>query len=359
MSHRLLFVLVGALAALTATSAPAAASGDGILLLAHGGKAQWNDNVNALAASIDTEIPVEVAFGMATRSEIQGAVDRLVARRVSRIVAVPLFISSHSTVITSTEYLLGLRSERPAALERFARMSHGSGGHGSGSGDGSGTGHGSGGGHTAHGSGQGSGQGANHGSGHGTGHGAVDPDALRPVDSPVPIVMSEALNAHPLVADILASRAASISTNPAHEAVILVAHGPVSDEDNARWLADMTSLANRVDAATTFASIDYLTVRDDAPAPVRDQATAELRALVARRAAEGRRVLIVPLLLTFGGIEQGIRERLAGLDHVMADQGLLPDERLREWVKLAAASRAQDSTPRSSRSQPSGRTVQR
>ncbi len=238
-------------------------------------------------------------------------------------------------------------------------MSHGSGGHGSGSGDGSGTGHGSGGGHTAHGSGQGSGQGANHGSGHGTGHGAVDPDALRPVDSPVPIVMSEALNAHPLVADILASRAASISTNPAHEAVILVAHGPVSDEDNARWLADMTSLANRVDAATTFASIDYLTVRDDAPAPVRDQATAELRALVARRAAEGRRVLIVPLLLTFGGIEQGIRERLAGLDHVMADQGLLPDERLREWVKLAAASRAQDSTPRSSRSQPSGRTVQR
>src|SRR5690606_40122337 len=69
-SDLLVFVLVGALAALTASSAPAAASGDGILLLAHGGRAQWNDNVNALAASIDREIPVEVAFGMATRSEI-------------------------------------------------------------------------------------------------------------------------------------------------------------------------------------------------------------------------------------------------------------------------------------------------
>src|SRR5690606_4484948 len=185
------------------------------------------------------------------------------------------------------------------------------------------------------------------------------PDALRPVDSPVPIVMSEALNAHPLVADILASRATSISTNPAGEAVILVAHGPVSDEDNARWLADMKALASRIGASTTFASIDYLTVRDDAPAPVRDRATAELRALVERRTAEGRRVLIVPLLLTFGGIEQGIRERLDGLDYVMASQGLLPDERLREWVKHAAASRGQGTASHSPSSQHSGRPGQR
>jgi len=129
MIHRLASVVVAATLALTIPST-AAASTDGILLLAHGGRAQWNDNVRALAASIDREIPVEIAFGMATRAEIQGAVDRLVARGVSRIVAVPLFISSHSSVITSTEYLLGLRADRPAALEHFARMSHGHGGHG-------------------------------------------------------------------------------------------------------------------------------------------------------------------------------------------------------------------------------------
>ena len=284
-------------------AAPAASAQDGILLLAHGGRPQWNDNVNALAASLDAEMPVEVAFGMATRAAIQGAVDRLVARGVARIVAVPLFVSSHSTVITSTEFLLGLRQDRPAALARFATMSHG------------------------------------HGGGHGAHDGAgPDPRALDPVVSPVPIVMTAALNAHPLVAAILASRASSLSTDPARESVILVAHGPVSDEDNARWLADMKRLAEQMAARASFASIDWLTVRDDAPAPVRDRATAELRALVERRSSEGRRVLVVPLLLTFGGIEQGIRERLAGLDYVMASQGLLPDDRLREWVRLSAGS---------------------
>lgn len=353
MIHRLASVVVAATLALTIPST-AAASNDGILLLAHGGRAQWNDNVRALAASIDREIPVEIAFGMATRAEIQGAVDRLVARGVSRIVAVPLFISSHSSVITSTEYLLGLRADRPAALEHFARMSHGHGGHGSRGDRGSG-----GGAHAAHGSaraGHGSGHGTNDDGGHAASRGAVDPDALRPVDSPVPIVMTGALNDHPLVADILASRAASISTDPAREAVILVAHGPVSDEENARWLADMKSLADRIGAATPYASIDYLTVRDDAPKPVRDQATAELRALVSKRTAEGRRVLIVPLLLTFGGIEQGIRERLSGLDYVMAGQGLLPDDRLREWVKQAYASRTPDPAAPSSTSSHGGHT---
>jgi sirohydrochlorin ferrochelatase len=299
MSTRLMLAVAFATSLL---AAPAAAQ-DGILLLAHGGRAQWNDNVNALAASLDAEMPVEVAFGMATRAAIQGAVDRLVARGVARIVAVPLFVSSHSTVITSTEFLLGLRRERPAALERFAKMSHG------------------------------------HGGGHDGDHGAgPDPRALDPVVSPVPIVMTAALNAHPLVAEILASRASSLSTDPASEAVVLVAHGPVSDEDNARWLADMETLAAQIDSKTSFASIDWLTVRDDAPKPVKDRATAELRDLVARRAAGGRRVLVVPLLLTFGGIEQGIRERLAGLDYTMASQGLLPDDRLREWVRLSAAS---------------------
>ena len=58
--------------------------------------------------------PTEVAFGMASRPAIQTAVDRLVERGASSIVAVPLFVSSHSSVITSTEYLLGLRSEAPS-----------------------------------------------------------------------------------------------------------------------------------------------------------------------------------------------------------------------------------------------------
>lgn len=305
MKKQTIVAIACAYLCLLVTPGVASASGDGILLLAHGGKPEWNERVNAVAAALDAERPVAVAFGMATRPAIQAAVDRLTARGVSRIVAVPLFVSSHSSVVTSTEYLLGLRSDLPPALKRFARMTHGHGGA-----------------HAAHDS------------------SADDPEAnLRPIQSPVPVVMTEALNAHPLVADILLSRATAMSQAPDREAVILVAHGPVDDDDNARWLADMRRLAERIGSQASFASIDYLTVRDDAPAAIRDKATAELRALVERRTGEGRRVLIVPLLLTYGGIEEGIRKRLAGLEYTMAAQALLPDDRIQAWVRAAAASK--------------------
>ena len=278
----------------------------GILLLAHGGKPAWNARVNELAAQIDKRKPTEVAFGMATRANIQAAVDRLVARGVTDIAAVPLFVSSWSSVITSTEYLLGQRSEAPPQLASYAKMSHG--------------------------------QGRATTSAH-EGHGAhAVADGTTPVKSSVPVRMTPALNDHPIVAEILASRARSIGRTPAAEALVIVAHGPNEEEDNRKWLADMESLSRRVAAVETFASIDYLTVRDDAPKPIKDRATAELRGLVEKHTAAGRRVLIVPLLISFGGIEKGIRERLDGLRYEMASAGLMPDDRLATWV-LAMAER--------------------
>ena len=88
-----------------------------------------------------------------------------------------------------------------------------------------------------------------------------------------------------------------------------------------------------------FARIEYLTVRDDAPGPIRDQATSELRTLVERANSEGRNVLIVPLLLSYGGIEKGIRERLEGLPYRMSSQALLSDDRLAQWVMSVVGSR--------------------
>src|SRR5262249_46454035 len=149
--------------------------------------------VTALAQKIETRAPIEVAFGMATRATIQTGIDRLVRRGVKEIVAVPLFVSSHSTVIDATEYLLGARAEAPPALKIFARMSHGP---------------------------------AATTPAHAEHDAAAQPeDGTRPVQSPVPIRMTAALNQHPIVADILASRAKSISRDPAQEVAIIVAHG--------------------------------------------------------------------------------------------------------------------------------------
>lgn len=297
-------VAIAVLTILPARTTAQSPEGTGILLLAHGGAAAWNERVTALASAIGTSQPIEVAFGMASRPAIQAAVEKLETRGVRSIVAVPLFISSHSSVITSTEYLLGLRTEMPKDLAVFAKMNHGAPGAG----------------HEGH-------------------HMPADPsvDNTKPVLSQVPITMTSALDHHALVAEILTDRAKSISTAPEREAVVLVAHGPVPEADNALWLNDMKLLAEQMKPATAFASLDWLTVRDDAPAPIRDAAAAELRALVERRHAEGRRVLIVPLLMSYGGIEQGIRKRLQGLDYVMPAQGLMPDERLGEWVKTVVA----------------------
>jgi sirohydrochlorin ferrochelatase len=279
---------------------------EGILLLAHGGAASWNERVEALAAKVGETQPTEVAFGMASRPTIQSAVDRLVARGAQRIVAVPLFVSSHSSVVRSTEYLLGLRTEMPADLKIFAKMNHGA------SGD-----------HSAH-----------------EMPASAHEKNMTPVASPAPIRLTAALNRHQLVGEILASRAQSISTTPAQESVIIVAHGPVPADDNTRWLEDMAVLARTVAAGAAYRSVDYLTVRDDAPAAIRDAATQELRALVGRRVGEGSRVLVVPLLMSFGGIEQGIKKRLEGLEYTMAPQGLMPDARLESWVKEMARPRS-------------------
>lgn len=291
-------------AVLTLLPGLAFAEGKGILLLAHGGSAQWNGHVTALAKQVNDTIPTEVAFGMATRATIQSGVDRLAARGVKQVVAVPLFISSWSSIITSTEYLLGLRKDAPADLAVFAKMSHG----------------------------QPAATGATATAGH-RGHGAEPTiDGTKPISSSVPIRLTAALNDHPIVADILTSRARTISKNSAEEAVILVAHGPNDDEDNRRWLAAMASLARRIGGQERFASIDYLTVRDDAEKAVRDQATGELRGLVEKRIGEGRRVLIVPLLVSFGGIDRGVRQRLEGLTYTMPAAALAPDDRLVTWV---------------------------
>ena len=296
-----LAALAAGVAAIPVASTTPPAS-TGVLLMAHGGAPSWNERVLAVAKRPTGSQPTEVAFGMASRASLQAALDRLVARGVKDVVAVPLFVSSHSSVITSTEYLLGLRPTAPADLAIFAKMKH---------------------------------------------EGPARPPTTRmpprrsglPGQISVPIRMTPAFNRHPLVGQIVADRARALSTAPASEAVILVAHGPVPDDDNRRWLADMAVLADAIKAAAPFAAVEYMTVRDDAGPAMREAATNELRGIVEAQVAAGRQVLIVPHVMSFGGIEQGIRKRLDGLQYVMADQGLIPDPRVAAWVQASVTGR--------------------
>ncbi len=156
--------------------------------------------------------------------------------------------------------------------------------------------------------------------------------ARKPVISPVPIRMAPALDHHLIVADILRDRAASISRHPKHEVVILVAHGPVPDNENKLWLDDMSILADEIRKQSHYADIEYLTLRDDADDPVRNAATEQLRQKVEQITRAGNTALIVTLLLSYGGIEDGLRKRSDGLNYRMPSQALLPDKRIVDWV---------------------------
>ncbi len=289
---------------------PGIVDAQGILLLAHGGRAEWNQEVLALADRVDPSVPIEVAFGMADKRTIRDALDRLAEREVASVIAVPLFISSHSSVMRATEYLLGTRDEAPPQMEAFGNMA--------------------------------ARMAARRGSEpEEEEEEAVDPgfDWTTPVETTIPIAVGRALDAHDLVAEILLSRALDVSEAPEDEVVVVVAHGPSSAEDNELWLGNMGILVEAMRPRTGFSRIEHLTVRDDASEPIRDQATEELRAVVQGAVDEGKSVLIVPLLLSYGGIETGIRRRLEGLPYRMAHQALLPDERLSEWVLTQVAER--------------------
>ena len=286
-----------------AVPAPATAQTTGILLLAHGGRDTWNQEILSMAEQIDSTVPVEVAFGMANKRTLEDALDRLAERNISNVVAVPLFVSSHSSVMRATEYLLGSRGDAPPEMEAFGRMAarrHAAGGHAAG------------------------------------GEADDDFDWHAPIETTLPISLTSALDSHALVADILVSRAREVSQAPENEVVVVVAHGPSSEEDNARWLENMRILVDEMRPRSRFSRIKHLTVRDDAREPIWEKAAADFRAVVKAAAQEDKTVLIVPLLLSYGGIEVGIRERLEGLDYRMANQALLPDDRLAEWVLMQA-----------------------
>jgi sirohydrochlorin ferrochelatase len=255
----------------------------GVLLLGHGGSQEWNQSILEVQRAVTAKkIPIEVAFGMADSTEIQNAVNRLQSQRVEKIIAVPLFISSHSEVIDQTKYVLGIRQ---SPSKEFVNAPH------------------------AH----------------------MADRVVKRTQTRLPIVMTPALDDHPTVADILYDRAKAMSREPGKEYVVLVGHGPLKDEDNELWLSYMNNLAHSMQKRGGFAGVFTATLRDDAPSAVKDKAEADLRKLVGKLSRQGR-VLVVPDLISTGGIERHVTKALDGMFYSWTGKTLLPDARITQWV---------------------------
>lgn len=281
---------LAAIAAVLCLALPPAAaeSRGGILLLAHGAHAHgghghpspagaWNANVEQLARRLDGRRPTEVAFGMADPRAIQAALDRLERRGVAEIAVIPLFVSSHSPIIGNSRYILGLQ----ANLAKTTRLKQ-----------------------------------------------------LDRVASAAKLRFAGALDAHPLVSEILLERALAVTGDAAMTSVVLIAHGPNDDGENRLWLRDMEAHGRFLKERGGFRSVAVLTHRNDAPAPVKAEARAAFRRQVAEAGRTGA-VVVLPLLLSAGGIEAEVEADLEGLKYRFA-QPLMPHPNIERWVEAEA-----------------------
>ncbi|GAA5522076.1 hypothetical protein LQ318_10010 [Aliifodinibius salicampi] len=283
----------------------------GVLVLAHGGSEEWNKTVIEATEPLKKEHKVEVAFGMANYVTMHNGIKKLEEQNVSRIAVVQLFISSYSPIIRQNRYLLGKHDslpERPMPLmhhiDEYKEM---------------------------HGIKQDS---AEHSSGD---HGFYMPENLQPIPIGTEITLAPPLDDHPVVAEILNKRIQELSSNPANETVLLVAHGPNAEGDNKKWIETMESLSHKIQSlqkeqGSPYKQIFATTVRDDASDEIFNQAKANLRALV-RQAGQFGDVIVVPLFLSSGGREQAVADRLEDLDFKWSGKTLLPDSLITDFLR--------------------------
>ena len=239
MTHvgRLLLFSTLLLSPVGSTLVAAADDPPGVLVVAHGSTTAWNAAVEASVANIQQHTPSRVAYLMGAKNRTpQEAYDDLVAAGVQRVVIVPLLVSSHSSHYEQIRFIGRLRDDYPGS----------------------------------------------------------DWMSLTPLHGPADVVgVTPALDAHPILADILSDRAHALSRDPPRESLVIVAHGPNGNADADRWTGVIRELGARVRSRLPFREIDIRLLRDDAPKPVKDQALAELRDSVASRAASGRVVDLV------------------------------------------------------------------
>lgn len=294
----------------------------GILVMAHGGDPEWNRDVEAVIDPVRSKYPTEIAFGMAQASSIRDAVAKLEQQGVREIAVVRMFVSGDSFV-PSTEYILGLRSTppldplasrgnehlKPDATPAMA---------------------------VAHNAPLGSSHSSNHreSSGHashGDAHHCMEPP--QPIQSDSQFILSyEGVGESALIDEILQDRVKSLSSDPAQESILILAHGPADDHENARWLANMNRRMGRLRELGSFRTIQCETLREDWP-DRRQAAERRIRDFVEGSARDGGRCIVVPFRVAGFG---PYKEVLAGLDYVADEKGFCPHPNMTKWVEQTA-----------------------
>lgn len=251
----------------TANSYLSASSSEiGVVIMPHGATQPYNDAVESVITPMRSRYRIEMAYGMGDPTVIQQAVSRLEQQGVRRIIFVRMYALAHH-LKDRTEYILGL-SDTAA-------------------------------------------------SGHDD-HDHIPPPQIR---SAALFITFGGYEEYPRIAEVLHARIVEVSTNPAHETVILVSHGDKSDEANAQWLSIMNANIERLRKdphCSQLKAIHAATVREDWPEK-RETAVAEVRRLIQESAQTGSVLLIADRLYGSGPY----KKLFNGLDFTLNEKGLV------------------------------------
>jgi sirohydrochlorin cobaltochelatase len=286
---RTLMLLALCAAPSTLDAQQAAAGSVGTIVIAHGGGPEWNAQVESVAALVQTGGAVEVSYLMgpgAKTHRFQDAAERLMSAGATRIVVVPMLMSSHSGHYEQIRYLAGEVDELDDTMMHHLHMA-----------------------------------------------------GIERASVNVPIHLAKAIDDSPDVARVLAERALALADEPAAQALFIIGHGPNSAEDNAAWMGNLRPIADTVRAATKFRDVKVGLVRDDAPPAVRAEAVQSVRDLIElQHELTGRNVVVVPALISRGVVSlEKIPADLAGLPVTYTGDALLPHEGLARWIEARVA----------------------
>lgn len=262
----------------------------GVLVLAHGAGKEWNEAVLRAVDEVSGNYQKEVAFGMGDAGTIQPKINALQSRGIKRIVVVPLFLSSSSEMYRHIEYVLGLRKEPDALflvlMENAPEHTHG---------------------HML--------------------------DLTAQVKFSVPYRMATAINYEQLIAAILEERIRSIRFDPARTSFFLLAHGPVSEEDNRGWFFLLSRYIEFLEKRFSHTKFLAFTFRDDAPAFIKKRAIHEIRNAAMYENAQRREVIALPFLLAPGGREMELEKILNNCRCRVHRQTLLPHRNISRLIE--------------------------
>jgi hypothetical protein len=255
----------------------------GILLLGQGGGSDWNSLVSKLQKDLK-EVPLEAVDGMVAPRPLQAAVDRLLAKGVRKIVAVPLYLFTRCDDIEQLQYLLGIRK---LPSEPFMKR-----------------------------------------------WGMRDALVPRVKAKKLPVVLGHGLDDDPLCAKALLARAKDLSKKPKDESVFLVGQGTGEDAADDARLHLLESFAADVEKKGRFRSARALLLRPATPEdPELERTTLKtLRDSIQAASVRGH-VIVLPYLLERDGSERLIKKRLDNLFYRWNGAALLPNLLMVQWVR--------------------------